>query len=143
MSKQDKRDFGMAMAVLFEAYAVKPADAGPVRIRAYEEGLKDVPQALINAGVRRAIETRAFFPKVAELRHDAEACRKDLMAAHVFTACEQCNGTGWDSTLIDGVARVSRCQCWLAHQQKLADLGVTNKPLALPAESSEMSRVGE
>lgn len=141
-NKQDKREFGMAMAALFEAYATKPEDAGPVRIRVYEEGLKDIPVTILNAAVRKAISTRQFFPKVAELRADAEACRKELIAAHTFMACAQCDETGWDTTLIDGVSRVSRCMCWKAHQQKLSELGVTAKPLALPA-AREMTAVGD
>lgn len=141
-SKPDKRDFGMAMAMLFEAFAVKPEDAGVVRIRVYEDGLKEVPLPLLQAAVRKAIATRTFFPKVAELRMDAEACRRELVEAHPFGPCEQCQH-GWVATIDRaGVARVTRCACWKMHQQQLADLGVGQKPLALPA-AREMVPVGE
>lgn len=143
-SKPDKRDFGMAMAMLFEAFAVKPEDASVVRIRVYEDGLKDVPLPLLQAAVRKAIATRTFFPKVAELRADAEACRHELIAAHPWQACVDCEDhPKWQAiTGRSGETRLTRCGCWLRHQLKLAQLGVTTQPLALPA-AREMSRVGE
>jgi hypothetical protein len=43
-----------------------------------------------------------------------------------------CSQDGWTEQQIDGVARMVRCQCWVVHQQKVALLGVGDKPLALP-----------
>lgn len=126
----DTRDFAMALAALVEAFGVK--DFSPVRVRTYEDGLKDVPIPLLNAAVRKAIATRTFMPKVSEIRQDAEACRGELIAQHKFSACESCNETGWATVLVDGIERVKRCECFQAHQAKLASLGVTNQPLALP-----------
>jgi hypothetical protein len=110
----------------------------------YYRAVKNIPMALYVAAVTQAAETRSRMPSAAQLRDLAEAGRQALLTANAFVACEQCNGTGWDTVMVDGVSRVSRCQCWRAHQQKLADMGVSSKPLALPAgESSDLSRVGE
>lgn len=138
----DLRDRAMALAALVEAFAVK--DMTPVRVRAYEDGLKDVPVPLLNAAVRLAIETRAFFPKVAELKRDAETCRQQLVAAHPYAGCIDCEDSkGWiDVQMADGV-RAKRCPCFQRHQAKLASLGVTSTPLALPEPEREFRQIAE
>lgn len=135
-----ERDFAMALAMLAEAFGEKGLT--PVRIEAYHKGLKDVPLPLLNAAVRKGIETRSWFPKVAELRHDAEVCRRELMDRHTFEACQLCEASGWRQVEVDGVARVTRCTCWKDWQQRLTELGVTSQALALPA-AREFSRIGE
>jgi hypothetical protein len=129
------RDRAMAIAMLVEAFAVK--DVTPARVLAYENGLKDVATPLLNAAVRRAIATRTFFPKVAELRTDAEMCRRELLAANTYSPCAQCDETGWEPVLIDGVQRLARCGCWRRYQAKLAQLGVGQEALALPPGDRE------
>lgn len=136
----ETRDLAMALAALVEAFGVK--EVSPVRVRTYEQGLKDIPIPLLNAAVRKAINERTFFPKVAEIRSDAEACRKELVEAHPFTACDSCNGTGWTAVLVDSVNRYARCSCYRAYQQKLADLGVSGKAIAVP-ERRQLSEVNE
>jgi hypothetical protein len=129
------RDRAMAIAMLVEAFAVK--DMTPARVLAYENGLKDVPVPLLNAAVRKAIETRTFFPKVAELRTDAENCRRALLLANAYSPCAQCDESGWESVIVDGVSRMRRCGCWRRHRLKLAQLGVSPEPLALPPAAPE------
>ena len=126
----DVRDRAMALATLVEAFGVKGEDMKPVRVRAYEDALKDIPIALLNAAVRRSIATRQWFPKVSELRDDAEACRRDLLTTNHYEPCATCNETGWQETTVEGVKRVMRCFCWKAYQQRLADMGVTTQPIA-------------
>lgn len=126
----EMRDRAMALAALVEAFGVR--EFTPVRTRTYDEGLKDVPVPLLNAAVRKAISTRTFFPKVAELRQDAEACRRELLAGNQHDACEDCNYTGWAEVTIDGIKRVERCFCWKKWQRELESLGVTTTPLDLP-----------
>lgn len=123
----DTRDRAMALATLVEAFGVKGEDMKPVRIRAYEDALKDIPIPLLNAAIRKAIATRQWFPKVAELREDAEACRRELVAAHPFVACDSCGGTGWEPMTVENVSRYQRCVCWRAHVFKLNELGVTRE----------------
>lgn len=132
----------MAIAALVEAFGVKLEAMTPVRTRAYDEGLRDIPAPLLNAAVRKAIATRQFFPKVAELRQDAESVRRELLAANQHDACDDCNYTGWAEVTIEGVRRVERCFCWRKWQQRLSTLGVTPEALALPP-AREVSQVGE
>jgi hypothetical protein len=82
-----------------------------------------------------ATETRSFFPKVNELLVDCEAVRQRLLSQHVYdpSACESCEGTGWEPVMVDGVKRVTRCGCFRMFQAKLTQLGVTSQPLSLPA----------
>jgi hypothetical protein len=131
----DVRDRAMAIAMLVEAFGVK--DFTPARVRAYEDGLNTIPIPLLNAAVRRAIQTRTFLPKVAELRTDAEACRRELLASNQYEPCAQCDETGWERVTVDGIHRVQRCGCWKRHQQKLAQIGVTSEPIALPPHQPE------
>jgi hypothetical protein len=115
------------------ALAMQTEFDGPTQ-RAYFRALADVPVRLLAAAVDRVGKSGArFFPKVTELRRFADEARAALLAAHPFVACAECQGTGWDTVLdADGVSRVRRCQCWEAHQVKIADLGVGQRPLALP-----------
>ena len=36
-------------------------------------------------------------------------------------ACAVCSDTGWQPVTVDGVARMTRCHCWLQKQQRFAD----------------------
>lgn len=139
----------MAIATLVEAFGVK--DISPVRIKVYEKALSKVPANLLPAMVERTVETRKVYgkdalPAVADLLADAEACRKALSAANPYDGCADCEDQrGWRMTeRADGTKCVERCPCLIRHQQKLAQLGCGGGPLALPpAESSELTRIGE
>lgn len=133
-----ERDFAMALAMLAEAFGEKHLT--PVRIEAYHRALKDIPLPLLNAAVRRAITARTWFPKVAELRTDAEACRRELIAAHPYQGCVECEDSrGFRAVLrtktgeLTETLTVERCPCHKRHQELMAGFGVTAAPLALPA----------
>lgn len=125
----DIRDRAMALAALVEAFGLK--DFTPVRTRAYDQALADIPVPLLNAAVRRAIQTRTWFPKVAELRLDAELCRRELLEAHPYERCADCNHTGNVRLPSTGPRpRYGRCKCWTAYQERMSTLGVSEKPVA-------------
>lgn len=127
-----ERDFAMALAVLAEAFGEQRLT--PVRIGTYRESLADIPLPLLQETVRRAVKTRTWFPKVSELRQDAEVCRLELIAAHPYDGCVNCEDhRGWAPREIDGVTRMVRCSCWRAHKELLAGFGIGTEPLALPA----------
>jgi hypothetical protein len=98
----------------------------------YARALADVPPPLLQAATNRALRTRRFFPTVAELLEDAEACRLALAAGVPFVPCVACRDRwpGW-MTIVDpaGEAREDRCACWRAHQARLARLGVPAQPV--------------
>lgn len=108
----------------------------------YHRAVKEIPLSFYVAALQKAAESRSKMPSAAQMREFAEAERKAILTTHTFVACEQCNGTGWATVTTNGEQWVSRCQCWKAHQAKLAEFGVTSKPLALPA-AREMVPVGE
>lgn len=128
-----ERDRAMAIAMLSEGFGVK--ELTPARVRIYSQALEDVPPAVLDPMVQRAIKTRkprwGDMPTVAELLEDAESCRKELLAALKFEKCDDCHG--WTEVEVEGVKRLTRCQCWTLHQHKRAQLGVGDQPLALPA----------
>lgn len=139
-----ERDFAMALAMLAEGFGEKHLT--PVRIEAYHAGLKDVSIPLLNAAVRKAIQTRQFFPKVSEIRADAETCRRELIAANPYLGCASCeDALGWTEITDDkGVKRMHRCPCSRRYITKLAGLGVTAEPLALPVgREADLTQVGE
>lgn len=122
----------MAIAMLAEAFSVKDLTAAKIRI--YEQALQKVPVAVLEPMVQRAILTRTWFPKVAELLEDAEAVRVEMLKGLVaFAPCVNCSASGWTEREIDGVKRMVRCACWTAHQARITALGVGSEPLALPA----------
>jgi hypothetical protein len=136
-----ERDFAMAIAMLAEAFGEKGLT--PVRIEAYHRGLEGVPQVVLNAAVQKAIQTRSWFPKVAELREDCETCRREVRAKLQFEPCISCEDSpGWITVTVENVQRVKRCACWQAHMQQLQALGAGEQPLALPP-GREMGRTGE
>jgi hypothetical protein len=135
------RDFAMALAMLAEGFGEKGLT--PVRIEAYQRGLEGVPQTVLNAAVQRAIKTRQWFPKVAELREDCEACRREMRGALKHEPCASCEDTpGWITVTEGNVQRMKRCICWTIHLRKVEELGAGDSPLALPA-AREFSRLGE
>lgn len=126
----EERDRAMALAAVIEAFGVK--DFTPVRVNVYLDNLKDISVPLLNAAVRLAIQTRTWFPKVAELRADAERCRRELLEAHPYERCSACNGFGKVRVFRDGEKpRYANCRCWEQYQARMADLGVTERPIAL------------
>lgn len=136
----DIRDRAMALAALVEAFGLN--DFTPVRTRAYEDSLKDIPVPLLNAAVRRAIQTRTWFPKVAELRADAELCRRELLEAHPYEACAACNHvgtvrTGYIRSGLHQKPTYGRCKCWTAYQERMTQIGVSEKPVAQLAAGRE------
>lgn len=130
-----ERDRGMAIALLAEAFGVKPDNLTPARIRIYSKALEAVPVPVLDPMVQRAIATRkprwGDLPPVSELLEDAEAARMEILRSLTYSPCAQCNETGWKTTLIDGISRVKRCICWEMHQQKVQQLGVGSSPLAI------------
>jgi hypothetical protein len=139
----------MAIATLVEAFGVK--DISPVRVKVYEKSLSKVPVSLLEPMVSRAIETRVakckdWLPAVADLLADAEACRRELVAANPYDGCCECEDgpKGWRKLTVNGYEYMQRCPCWVRYQEKLEHLGVRDQPLALPpAEPRELTRVGE
>ncbi len=99
--------------------------------------------AVLDAAVQRAIKTRQWFPKVAELREDCEASRREMRAALHHEPCASCEDTpGWITVTEGNVQRLTRCICWALHLRKVEALGAGEKALALPA-AREFSRSGD
>jgi hypothetical protein len=101
--------------------------------RLLHESLDDLGPRLLALAVNRAAKTRKWFPKDAEFREDAEACRLELRASLQFEPCANCSKDGWAQREVEGVMRAVRCECWKAHQARIEALGVGSAPLALPA----------
>lgn len=110
---------------------------------AYHRVLEDVPARVFQSAVGLASrDGRRFFPSAAELREVCERARVSLRAQLKFQPCVNCTHDGWAEREINGVRRMVRCSCWQAHQARVAELGVGDQPLALPA-AQEFSRLGE
>lgn len=126
-----ERDRGMAIAMLAEAFSAK--DLTPAKIRIYEKALQEVPVQVLVPMVERAVKTRQFFPRVAELLADAAAVRAEMMKALGDYGCASCEDQrGWIAvTHSDGV-RMERCSCWRRIQER-RELLSGRSPLALPA----------
>lgn len=131
------RERGMAIAMLVEAFALK--DLTPVRIKVYDEALAVIPIGLLEPAVKRAIATRVWFPKPAELIADAETCRREIIAANPYMGCVECEDRqGWrEITDAQGYKRMERCPCKARYVAKLEGLGVTTERLLLPAAKDD------
>ena len=128
-----------ALGLIVEAFGAQKAfTAG--QARAYAKALATVPLALLEPMARHAIATRRWLPKAAELLQDAEACRRERLRGLVFDPCEACSH-GWVEYEIDGVRRMKRCVCWVAHQARLQAVGGA-VPLALPPAQERVDATG-
>lgn len=109
--------------------------------RAYHRALDDVPVPLLEAAVVAAMRLNSpFMPKPGELRALAETRRRELMAAHPYERCAECNFTG--TVRLKPANRdlglpplYGKCRCWNRYQARLEQLGIGTEPLALPAGS--------
>lgn len=99
--------------------------------RAYWSRLSDIPLPLLIQALDRAVTHRRFFPRLLEVREDAEAVRQAYLKAHPYQRCEQCRDSSGFATVIDakGVSRVERCQCFRDYCGRLERLGITPKPV--------------
>ena len=144
-SPMTERDRGMALALLCEAFGVKPDNMTPARTRLYSEGLADIPPAILPAMVTRCTRTRTprwgDLPSLKELREDAEYARLELVRAlGPYESCCECDmQTGWRTVTHADWVKVERCPCWHRRQAKLAELGVGGEPLALPASAEDVA----
>ncbi len=141
---QDRKDFAEALALLVEYFSSAPDFMDLRRAKVYDHGLREIPGALVKQAALYATETRTFFPRVVELKADAEYCRQKLLAEHRFVPCASCVDTtapGWlrvfDSA---GVERLRRCDCWQEWRARLEQLGVPATPLMLSAPERELER---
>lgn len=137
-----ERDRGMALAMLAEAFGVKPDNLTSARIRIYDQALAKVPVVCLPGMAERAVRTRrprwGDLPPVAQLLDDAETVRLELRAALWYQPCGTCAPAGWREVSVDGVTRLARCACWMAHQEQVRTLGGGHEPLALPAAMEEV-----
>ncbi len=133
-----ERDFAMALAMLAEGFGER--NLTPVRIEAYHRSLQDVPIMLLNAAVNRLLKEvnseqfrHSKLPLPGDVRLAAEKCRRELIAAHPYEGCVDCEDRkGWQEVMFDGVKRMRRCPCLERHRLMLEGLGATATPLALP-----------
>lgn len=121
------------IATLFTAYRKRIGEAD---LTLYERGCGDIPLPLLDAAVAHAIRTRRFLPVVAELRADAETQRQAIAGRLPYVPCRVCRdeAPSWVEGLDgDGVRRVARCACWIAHQALCRQHGYTATPVSQPA----------
>lgn len=119
------------------ALAMRAEFDGPTQ-RAYQRLLKDVPAALVVAGLENLLdESPRFFPGAPELQQWAERARRQQLAALPYDGCAECEGQrGW-RTLIgaDGQKTVSVCPCKARHRAMLASRGLVDPLASLPGEA--------
>ena len=132
----------IALGALVQAF--KPKDWTAADVRLYTRKLQSVPVPVLTPMVDRAISTRHWMPKVAELLADAETARLELLKRlGPYTGCVECEGQiGWRNRL-DVPRTAERCPCHARWQQKVQALGVGHARLALPAAPSDWAEVGD
>jgi hypothetical protein len=120
----------------------------PHELRLYVGGLADMAIEDLQAACRLAIQSRRFFPKVAELRFDADLALEretvqtaaDRMLAGVVQegpyVCPQCANTTWVlvETEENRKAVVQRCACLRTNPSL-----VRRKRYASPSPESQQS----
>jgi hypothetical protein len=124
------------VAILAPVALACRAEVDEPTFRAYHRVLADVPAALAEAGLYLIIKSGdGFFPPAPKVLLAAEQARQQLIQAHPYEGCAECEATkGWTAISDGNVTRLQRCACFHRHQEFLAAFGAT-RPLALPAGS--------
>lgn len=114
------------------------ADMDGPTFRAYHRVLKDVPVALAVAALE-ALESNGspFMPNAPMILAASETSRRQLLAAHPYDGCADCEGQRGYRTVITAGRQntVERCPCRARHEAKLASLGLREPLALLPGES--------
>lgn len=114
------------------------------QVEVYEDATVDVPLPVLTKAVATLTRTPgAWRPDPGDLVGLCEQVRLELRGTLAFASCEACSADGWVEREINGVKRMTRCECWKAHQQRIAALGGTSEPLALPPARERASVGGD
>ena len=129
----DRLQFALALGYLVNAYDKDETFMASERIERYSCGCAEYPGWIVMLAAKRVVQGRSWFPRVNELREACEMVRQEKYAeVPVFAGCTACNESGWDTVVVEGVTRVTRCACWKAHQLRVQTLRAPERP-ALPA----------
>lgn len=122
--------FGKLMAALAMMKSKDPLIGFQVEV--FEDATVDVPITIIAKAVSRYMRMPdTWRPDAGTFLQMCESLRLEARGALKHLPCVDCETSpGWRAT---GDRTVQRCPCWIAHQQKVQDLGVGDQPLALPA----------
>lgn len=100
--------------------------------RAYHRQLAHIPAKLFDAALEKAgRQPRRFPPTAPELAALAEEVRLEWRASLQWVPCALCSAQGWVEREVEGITRAVRCDCWKAHQARVAELDVPAQPVAL------------
>lgn len=124
------RRFEMAFITLMTQFG-RTLDEDLTEVRAAWSVLHDIPLPLLDLAMQRAVRTRRFFPRIAELREDAEKSRQEVIAAEPWRPCADCRELNGfvEITDTEGVQRLKICDCRARYQQRMSGLGVPLRPL--------------
>jgi hypothetical protein len=125
-------------ALLLKLFTAYRANVDELTVSIYRDGLVNVSDAALAAGVDKAIQQNAFLPSVATL---IAACREAMpvvdavkqlpgVVAHdgQLFICAQCKDTAWLREDVEHpagytVEAVKRCPCWQTNPRYRASLG--------------------
>lgn len=120
------------------ALALRAEMDGPT-FRAYAKQLEKVPVALADAALTDLSDTGLrFMPTAPEIKHAAERKRRQLLAAHPYSGCAECDGhVGFRHILGgEGQPRVEKCPCKARWQDQLERIGARDPLAVLPGEAA-------
>lgn len=123
-------------ALIPVALALRADFDGPTQ-RAYHRVLKDTPTPLVVAALEQLIDTGLrFMPNASEIQVAAEKARRQLLAAHPYEGCAECEAQrGFRTVLTEGGQKtVETCPCKARHRQRLEQMGALTALVTLPGE---------
>jgi hypothetical protein len=129
----------MAMCIgnLFTAFGKQMTRADAML---YWRALHDVPVPLLDAAVTKSVREHIYAnpPRPAQVRIFAEACRLEIRERYPWKKCDACRESeGWVPVMIDGIARVQRCECYSRALRTLRELGADGPALTAPPSLPE------
>jgi hypothetical protein len=127
-----------AVALLAPLALALRVDLDAPTYRAYHKQLEKVPARLVDAALTDMSDGGlVFFPTAPQIKQAAEKKRRQLLAAHAYDGCPECEGhIGYRHRLEsdNGQPTVEKCPCKKRWQAKLAGMGALEPVALLPGE---------
>jgi hypothetical protein len=126
------------VAVLTPLALALRVDLDVPTFKAYHKQLEKVAVQLVDGALTDLSESGLrFMPTAFEIKNAAEKKRRQLLAAHPYDGCADCDGHLGFRHIIGGNGQpvVEKCPCKARWQQRLAGMGALEPIAFLPGES--------
>ncbi len=125
------------VAILTPLALAMRVDLDAPTYRAYHQQLEKVPAPLAQAAIADLSDAgMRFLPTAPEIKQASERKRRQLLAAHPYDGCAECEDHRGFRYVLGGNGQpvVEKCPCKARWQHQIAGIGALEPLAALPGE---------